>query len=394
MKKKDFFIIFLGVIIPWMIYLIINDKIELANFIITTLAFGAAIYAIYYQHKESKQAEKNFQTQLKEIKKASAWQVLANKASGNSGKKEAIQFLASQGLSLCGIDMSRKTHGGKVYLADLFKDFEGDRSEIDLTDAKFSKAILFDADFSRFNLKYVNFSGAELFGAVFSGAWLDRADFSETYFENADFSEADLLGANFSGATLFGADFSRTYLEKINFSGATLFGANFSEADPIEANFSGATLFGANFSKTYFENADFSRTYLEKINFSGATLFIANFSKADLFIANFSKTYFENADFSGATLFIANFSGADFSNCTIQNMKFTNTNFTNTNFSQVKLFNDNNFTHCYCWFCNDVLPLPPPGYKFEFEERTDENNQPIYPKNNPDYRYIKLIKLK
>ncbi|NBR95453.1 MAG: hypothetical protein EBT55_04015, partial [Proteobacteria bacterium] len=159
MKKKDFFIIFLGAIIPWMIYLIINDKIELANFLVTTLAFFAASYAIYLQ-KEA--------TLKQEI--IGAWQVLANKASGNSGKKEAIEFLASQGLSLCGIDMSKKTHGGKVYLADLFKDFEGDRSKIDLTYAKFSKAILFDADFSGTHLFYANFSGAGLFGANFSGA--------------------------------------------------------------------------------------------------------------------------------------------------------------------------------------------------------------------------------
>jgi len=244
MKKKDFFIIFLGAIIPWMIYLIINDKIELANFLVTTGAFGAAIYAIYNQHEESKKAEKNFKEQFSLQKKATlkqeiigAWQVLANKASGNSGKKEAIQFLASQGLSLCGIDMSHKTHGESVYLNNLFKDFEGDRSKIDLTYAKFSKAILFDADFSGTHLFYANFSGAGLFGA--------------------------------------------------NFSGANLGGVNFSQAE---------------------------------------------------------------------------------------------------------LFNDKAFIDCYC--SHEDLPKPPPGYKFEFEERTDENNQPIYPKNNPYYRYIKLIKLK
>jgi len=228
------------------------------------LTFGAAIYAIYYQHEESKKAEKKFNEQLSLQKEAAlkaevnfrkqfslqekaalkaeiigAWQVLANKASGNSGKKEAIEFLASQGLSLSGIDMSHKTHGGRVYLADLFKDFKGDRSKIDLTDAKFSKAILFDADFS----------------------------------------EANLSGANFWAAILFDANFS---------------GANLGEV----------------------------------------------------------------------------------------------------NFSQAKLFNDKAFIDCYCYFSNYSLPKPPPGYKFEFEERTDEHNQPIYPENNPDYRYIKLIKLK
>ena len=258
MKRKDFFIIFLGAVIPWMIYLIINDIIELANFIVTTCAFGAAIYAIYNQHQESKQAEEKFKKQFALQKEAAlkqetigAWQVLANKASGNSGKKEAIEFLASQGMPLCGIDMSSATHGGRVYLAGLFKDFkEEDRSKIDLIGAQFSEALLY----------------------------------------------------------------------KANFSGARLFEANFSEADLYEANFSGANLYMA--------------------KFSGASL-----SQVDLMV---------------------------------------------TNFFGHKPFDDKTFIDCYCYFDDYALPKPPPDYKFEFEERTDENNQPIYPENNPDYRYIKL----
>ena len=247
-----------------MIYLIINDKIELANFLVTTGAFGAAIYAIYYQHQESKKAEGKFKRRIKLQKKAmkeqriaGAWQVLANKASGNSGKKEAIEFLASQGLSLCGIDMSHKTHGGRVYLADLFKDFKGDRSKIDLTHAKFSGAAI--------------------------------------------------LNAYFLGANLHGANFSRAILLRSDFSGANLGGG---------------------------------------VNFSGANLGIVDFSKIEMFD------------------------------------------------DKIEMFDDKAFIDCYCKFSNIFLPLPPSGYKFEFEERTDENNQPIYPINNPDYRYIKLIKLK
>ena len=263
---RNCLIILFGVIIGCIIYLLINNKIELANFIVTAAAFGAAIYAIYNQHLEGKQAEKNFQTQFNLQKEAAlkqeiigAWQVLANKAPGNSGKKEAIEFLASQGIPLCGIDMSSQTHGGRVYLAGLFKDSQGDRKKINLNDANFSVAIL----------------------------------------NRTDFSEASLFGTDFSEASLFWTNFSRANLYQANFSGAVLF----------EANFSGANLYGA--------------------NFLGAIL-----------------------------------------------------------------FDDKGFIDCYCYFDNTTLPLPPPGYKFEFENRTDENNQPIYPKNDPNYRYIKLIKLK
>ena len=273
--KKGFFIIFLGAIIPWMIYLIINDKIELANFLVTTLAFGAAIYAIYNQHQESKKAEGNFREQFSLQKEVAlkaeiigAWQVLANKASGNSGKKDAIEFLASQGLSLCGIDMSEETHGGPVYLQGLF-----------------------------------------------------NGDFKRKYDMQGDI-KFDLTGANFSGADLTNAIFvnNNIILTKVNFSNTTLHGAIF--------------------IKTHFDNIDFSK-------------------------ASLSGTLFSNVKF-----------------CSV------------VDFRKSRYFSGNIFEHCYCWFYNNALPLAPDGYKFEFEERTDENNQPIYPENNPDYRYIKLIKLK
>ncbi len=280
--KRGFFAIIIGHILG-LFYLVFNDKIEieLANFVITFFAFGAAIYAIYNQHQESKQAEENFKTEFALQKEAAlkqetigAWQVLANKASGNSGKKEAIEFLASQGMPLRGIDMSSQTHGGIVDLTRLFKDFQGDRKKINLMGAKFSKARLYEANFSEANLGRADLSGANLGGA--------------------NFSEARLYEANFSGANLDGADLS----------GANLAMANFSEARLYEANFSGAKLYGVNF------------------------------------LGN-------------------------------------------------KPFDDKTFIDCYC-HSSDTLPIVPPGYKFEFEERTDENNQPIYPENNPNYRYIKL----
>ena len=42
----------------------INDIIELANFIVTAAAFGAAIYAIYYQHQHQKAMKGNIQHSL------------------------------------------------------------------------------------------------------------------------------------------------------------------------------------------------------------------------------------------------------------------------------------------------------------------------------------------
>ena len=348
--RKGFFAIIIGHILG-LFYLVFNDKIEieLANFVITFFAFGAAIYAIYNQHKESKQAEENFKTEFAQAEKhfqeqfalqkevalkqetIGAWQVLANKAPGNSGKKEAIEFLAGQGLRLCGIDMSSETHGGSVYLDGLFQDFkEEDRSKI--------------------NLMGANFSGARLYAANFSGANLDRANFSGANLDRANFSGANLYGANFSGANL----------DMANFSGANLYGANFSGANLDRANFSGANL----------DRANFSRAFPCVANFSGANLDRANFSEANLLETNFSGANLGGANFLGANLGGANFLGTT--------IPYNNKGF------------DKAFIDCYCYFDDYALPEPPLGYKFEFEERTDENNQPIYPENNPNYRYIKL----
>jgi hypothetical protein len=89
---------------------IVNDcLLEKLTFSITALAFLAAAKAIILQ-KEA--------IEKQEI--IGAWQLLTTKASGNSGKKEAIEFLASKGAHLSGIDLSTETHGGFVYLQELF----------------------------------------------------------------------------------------------------------------------------------------------------------------------------------------------------------------------------------------------------------------------------------
>ena len=298
------FSILLVVILPVFFTGILDEL----TFIITALAFLAGAAAIILQKKAMKQqkedgkkAEESLKEQIKLQKKAiekqeiiGAWQLLTTKACGNSGKKEAIEFLASRGVPLSGIDLSAETHGGPVYLEGLFKDFTGDRGEIDLTNANFSKAFLF------------------------------RANFSKTNLIDADFSKADLYKANFSKANLWYTDFS--------------------EADLHKANFSNADLFWANFSKTNLAGADFS--------------------EADLHEANFSEANLTGADFSEANLSEANFSEA----CIFYSMG------------------------------PPYLPTAPQDYEFVIDERVDENDEPIYPKNNSeyrsDYRFIKLVELK
>ena len=139
---------------------------DMPTFIITLVAFLAAAYAICQQHKAGIKQEI-----------IGAWQILANKAAGNSGKIEAIQFLAKQKIPLIGINMSADHNGGEVWLHDL--------------------------DVSTKTLGH----SVYLYLANFKGANLNKADFENGCLQQAHFEEAGLWFANFKGANLSMAHF-------------------------------------------------------------------------------------------------------------------------------------------------------------------------------------------
>ena len=132
------------------------------------------------------------------------WALLTTPASGNSGKKQALEYLASKGEVLSGIDLSCKTMGGMglneydaeacrrpTYLAglDLSENTHGDR--VILENADLSGAYLENADLSGAVLTLADLSGAVLWDADLSGAELSRANFTDaSSVETADFSKA------------------------------------------------------------------------------------------------------------------------------------------------------------------------------------------------------------
>ena len=165
---------------------------DMPTFFITLIAFLAAAIAIWQQYKAFEdQKEANIKQEI-----IGAWQVLANRAAGNSGKKEAIEFLAKQKLSLNGINMSEEHNDGEVYLGGL------DVSEKTLG----HKADLWNA----------HFEGAYLIGAHFEGANLFRANFKDAALWNARFEGANLKEAHFKDATLWNARFEGAYIITIS----------------------------------------------------------------------------------------------------------------------------------------------------------------------------------
>jgi len=166
---------------------------------------------------------------LQEQRIIGAWQIITTKAPGNSGKREAIEFLAKQGRSLQGIDMSMETNVGKVYLQKL-------------------------------NLGGLN---VDLGNAHFGGAILQMADFKGANLWRADFKGANLWRADFKGAILQMADFKGAILQEADFEGANLWWAHFKGADLQEAHFEGADLLGADFEGSkYFDEAIFKDNYI------------------------------------------------------------------------------------------------------------------------------------
>jgi hypothetical protein len=181
-----------------------KDNMELIISIIMLLATVGAIFLAWRNlkkiqeqiesqeaaHKESMQKiQEQIKLQEEESEKndiARAWEIVGRKASGNSGKIEALEFLNKKGYSLMGIDLSAKTHGGFVWLG--FVDLRG--------------ADLFEADLSGTCLVGAVLSGACLVGAVLSGAslsgaFLDAVDFSQsTIDETTHFGPVSLKDKN------------------------------------------------------------------------------------------------------------------------------------------------------------------------------------------------------
>ena len=213
-------------------YLQKESTLDIATFVITLIAFLAAAYAIWQQHEAGIKQEI-----------IGAWQVLANKAAGNSGKIEAIQFLAKQRKSLGGIDMSSDHNGGRVYLR-----------ELNVSEKELGK---------RADLWDVHFEGADLWKADFQGARLVVAHFEGANLQDAHFEGASLWWANFKGANLADAHFEDSYLREANFQGANLVRVRFQGANLEKADFQGARLDGVDFEGSkYFYRAIFKDNYI------------------------------------------------------------------------------------------------------------------------------------
>ena len=160
-----------------------------------------------------------------------AWQLLTTKAPGNSGKKEALEYLNKREGFFCGDNDCLVTLKDPTRLIGIDLSVTEGQSGAYLAGADLSTAVMTRANLSWANLHEADLSGAELPGAFLSSANLRRADLSGAFLYEVDLSKAYLPEADLRRANLFGADLRGAYLNNAHLSEAVLIGADLSETD-------------------------------------------------------------------------------------------------------------------------------------------------------------------
>lgn len=200
-----------------------------------------------------------------EERQVRAWQLLATKVPGNSGKIAALQYLNKEDGLLC------------------FEWLRGKLNWLHRSDSNSACVILFKG---RNPLVGIDFSPPNN-------------------------SASDYLSDDSLGAFLEGVDLRQAMLERANMSRAVLFGADLSGADLRQANLSKAILNIANLSKADLVKVDLSHACLLCTNLSGAVLADANLSNAFLRFANMRGANMRGANLDGADLDYADFRGVE-----------------------------------------------------------------------------------
>ncbi|WP_273994023.1 pentapeptide repeat-containing protein [Vibrio parahaemolyticus] len=138
-----------------------------------------------------------FETQnMEHSRTVAAWQLLTTKASGNSGKIEALEYLNKEEHDLRGIDLSVPIeYPMGVYLRG---------------------AELPGVNFSRSNLTFVNLSEANLVDSYLYRVNLNNSSLSFANLTGSNLKKADLTCSTLTGANLKNANLYKTNLFKVN----------------------------------------------------------------------------------------------------------------------------------------------------------------------------------
>lgn len=135
-----------------------------------------------------------------------AWQVIAlsQGRGAGGGRKDALEDLNKDDVSLSGVDIS------KAYLPEL------NLPGAQLADANLARVDLRHANLTGADLEHANLAKAYLQGAKLAEADLTYANLAEATLWDANLAEADLTGANLAGAHVRNANLARVHLGRVN----------------------------------------------------------------------------------------------------------------------------------------------------------------------------------
>jgi len=118
-----------------------------------------------------------------EARIVAAWQLLATQQRGNTGKGDAINFLASRGISLAGVEFGLQSV---------------QRGE--------ARSILMDVEVDNADFEYASFSGVAIFGSKILNSHLVGVDFSNSGMNQSSFNGSELDNTDFRYATILNLD--------------------------------------------------------------------------------------------------------------------------------------------------------------------------------------------
>ena len=228
-----------------------------------TAGIAALVFTVYQTQITVREIQASAQARNEEAS-ARAWSLLATRASGNSGKIGALEYLAAQGVPLSGIDLSCQTMSGLTeseycLRRTLLRNLDFSEPTIQDHETQLSCDAVLSTPSGwihlpgtersyRYQIDWSNFTYADLSNSLLMDGYAFEASFHGSIIESADLS----------GSCMTLADFSASSAEAAIFEATELSGASFAAADLTSANFDGANVSNTDFSATNLSATDFT----------------------------------------------------------------------------------------------------------------------------------------
>lgn len=217
------------------------------------LAVLAVVFDVYWRFAVDRQI-----AQEERIERA--WETVARSIPGESGKREAIDYLRRKNVSLMGIDLScQAMEGGWASESNTC------RRRTWLQGLTFS-----GSEDEKARLDYSNFSGTNLRDADFKFTNLLRVDFTSAWLMNAEFSNATIRMTNLSHANVSGAEFENASFDRVNISGTQFCSPSYDCATGMSPNTISTSWYWAD-SPPIFNYVDGYGTELFRVEFPELT---------------------------------------------------------------------------------------------------------------------------